>query len=129
MVSDTAGNPPTTLAGLEANTLADGLFHAATWVLVALAVVGFVRLWRSGAAAPGWPVVLGSVLAGWGVFNLVEGTIDHLILGVHHVRDDLGGPLGWDLAFLALGLAQLAGGALLVRSGRARRPPATAAAG
>jgi uncharacterized membrane protein len=121
MVSDTPANPPTTVAGLEANTLADGLFHAVTWVLVALAVVGFVRLWRSGAAAPAWPVVLGSVLAGCGVFNLVEGLIDHIVLGVHHVRDDLGGPLAWDLAFLALGLAQVAGGALLVRSRQARR--------
>ena len=28
-----------------------------------------------------------------------------LLLGIHHVRDDLGGPLGWDLAFLAFGVA------------------------
>ncbi len=73
MVSDTAANPPTTVAGLEANTLADGLFHAGTWVLVALAVVLGVRAWRSGTPAPPWPVLLGLVLCGWGLFNVVEG--------------------------------------------------------
>jgi uncharacterized membrane protein len=50
---------------------------------------------------------LGLLLAGWGLFNLVEGLIDHQLLGVHHVRDDLGGPLGWDLAFLTLGAGLL----------------------
>jgi hypothetical protein len=31
------------------------------------------------------------------------------------VRDDLGAPLGWDLAFLAFGVLLVAGGALLAR--------------
>lgn len=59
--------------------------------------------------------------AGWGVFNLVEGIIDHQILGIHHVRDDLGGPLSWDLGFLAFGLLLVVGGAVLARTG-ARSP-------
>jgi hypothetical protein len=29
------------------------------------------------------------LLAGWGAFNVVEGVIDHQMLGIHHVRDDL----------------------------------------
>jgi uncharacterized membrane protein len=33
----------------------------------------------------------------------MEGLIDHQILGVHHVRDDLGGPLSWDIGFLIFG--------------------------
>jgi uncharacterized membrane protein len=115
MLSDTPGNPPTTVAGLEANTLADGVFHAGTWVLVAAGVVLLLRGWRAGRPAPPWPVQLGLVLAGWGIFNVVEGVIDHLVLGVHHVRDDLGGPLEWDLAFVALGLVQVAAGAALAR--------------
>ncbi|MFW5469913.1 DUF2243 domain-containing protein [Knoellia sp. CPCC 206435] len=47
-----------------------------------------------------------------------RGVVDHLLLGVHHVRDDLGGPLAWDLGFLALGAVQLAGGWLLHERGR-----------
>ena len=47
---------------------------------------------------------------------MVEGLIDHQILGVHHVRDDLGAPLGWDLAFLASGVVLVAAGTALARS-------------
>jgi uncharacterized membrane protein len=112
----------TTVAGLEANTLADGFFHLATWVLVALGVGLMVRAWQRGELAPPWRAHVGLMLAGWGVFNLVEGLIDHQILGVHHVRDDIGAPIGWDLAFLASGVLLLAIGAALVRSARRAGP-------
>ncbi|HVJ95489.1 MAG TPA: DUF2243 domain-containing protein, partial [Acidimicrobiia bacterium] len=38
----------------------------------------------------------------------------------HHVRDDLGGPLSWDLAFLAFGVVLVIGGFLLRNSDVAR---------
>ena len=73
---------------------------------------------RVGAAVAGH---LGMLLAGWGVFNLVEGLIDHQLLGIHHVRDDLGAPLGWDLGFLAFGALRVVAGLTLARPVRARR--------
>jgi uncharacterized membrane protein len=48
----------------------------------------------------------------------VEGVVDHEILAIHHVRDDLGGPIGWDLGFLAIGLALLLVGLALSRDTR-----------
>jgi len=57
----------------------------------------------------------GLLLVGWGGFNLVEGIVDHHILGIHHVRDDTGAPLGWDLAFLALGATLVVAGLTLKR--------------
>ena len=80
-----------------------------------------VRAWQQRRLAPPWRVHLGALLAGWGTFNVVEGLIDHQILGVHHVRDDLGAPLGWDLAFIALGVILVAVGLALARSHRGRR--------
>ena len=118
MVSDTDGNPVTTVEGLNANTLADGLFHAVTWLLVLAATLGMVALWRSGRTAPPWRSTVGLLLVGWGLFNLVEGVVDHMLLGVHHVRDDLGGPLSWDIGFLVLGALLVAGGAAMHRSAR-----------
>jgi uncharacterized membrane protein len=120
LTGDNGGEPMDTVAGLEANTLADGFFHLATWVLVALGTLLTVRAWQSGELAPPWRLHLGMLLAGWGVFNVVEGLIDHQLLGIHHVRDDLGGPLGWDLGFLGLGVLLIAAGVALSRS--ARRP-------
>ena len=117
MVSDVAAHPTTTVAGLEANTLADGFFHVATWLFLLAASLLTIRAWQQGRLAPTWRFHLGLVAAGWGVFNLVEGLVDHQILGVHHVRDDLGGPLSWDLGFLAFGVLLVVGGLLVHRSG------------
>src|SRR3954454_24376617 len=117
MVSNTEDHPVTTVAGLRANTLADGLFHSFTWVLVVLGVVLTIMSWRRGRLAPTWRFQIGLLLAGWGAFNLVEGIVDHQILGIHHVRDDLGGPLSWDLGFLAFGAVLVVGGWALHRAG------------
>ena len=103
MVSDVGEHPTTTVAGLEANTLADGLFHALTWVFVVAASIGTLHSWRQGRIAPTWSFHSGLVLTGWGLFNVVEGLVNHQLLGVHHVRDDLGGPLSWDIGFLVFG--------------------------
>jgi uncharacterized membrane protein len=110
MLSAVDDYPVSTLAGLEVNTLADGVFHLATWLFVLAASVMTIAMWRQGRLAPNWSFHFGLVLAGWGIFNIVEGLVDHQILGVHHVRDDLGGPLLWDLAFLGLGALLVVGG-------------------
>lgn len=112
-----ARTPPTTLAGLEVNTVADGFFHVVTWVLVVAAVVTAYTAWQQGRLAPNSSFHLGLVLAGWGIFDLVEGVIDHHVLGIHHVRDDLGAPLSWDLGFLVFGVLLIAGGWALHRRG------------
>jgi len=129
---DTGGEPMDTVAGLEANTLVDGFFHLATWLLVSSAMLLTVRAWQRRELAPPWRTHFGLLLAGWGTFNLVEGLIDHQLLGIHHVRDDLGAPLGWDAAFLALGVLLIAVGVALVRSANAspaaKEPSPTAAA-
>jgi uncharacterized membrane protein len=109
MLSEVDRYPPTTVAGLEANTLADGLFHAAAWVAVA---VGLLLMRRR--PSRNRPALLGLLLAGWGVFNLVEGVVDHHLLGLHHVRH--GPAQGWyDAAFLALGVLLVVGGWALYR--------------
>lgn len=113
MLTATGDHPMTTVAGLETNTLVDGFFHIATWLLVVAGSALAVRAWQAGRLAPPWRVHVGLLLAGWGIFNLAEGLIDHQLLGIHHVRDDLGGPLGWDLAFLASGALLIAVGAAL----------------
>jgi uncharacterized membrane protein len=116
--------PASTVAGLEDNTLADGLFHVSTWLALVVATAAMVRQWQRDRSPPPGRWVMGLALAGWGLFNVVEGLVDHLVLGVHHVRDDIGAPLGWDLGFLALGAALVAGGLALARDPRDPRAPA-----
>jgi uncharacterized membrane protein len=109
--------PATTVGSLEDNTLWDGLFHISTWVFVA---IGVFLLWRAVSAGyrTTWRSLTGLLLAGWGIFNLVEGVVDHHILTIHHVRDDVSDPLWWDLGFLAFGALLVAIGLALRRSER-----------
>ena len=113
LLTSTGDHPATTVAGLEANTLADGLFHAATWLATAS---GLLLVWSAApqrSPVPPLRVLLGTLGAGWGLFNLVEGVVDHHLLGIHHVHPSES--LAWDLAFLASGVLLLAGGSLLAR--------------
>ena len=119
IVSSVEDYPVTTVAGLKINTLADGFFHVAMWVLVVAASVTTISAWRQGRLAPNYAFHFGLVVAGWGVFNLVEGLIDHQILNVHHVRDDLGAPLSWDIGFLVFSVLLIVGGWALHRRGAA----------
>ncbi|MEU2085922.1 DUF2243 domain-containing protein [Streptomyces albus] len=109
---------PHTVSGLEMNTVWDGIFHAVCWlaVLLGLAVL-YARVTTGRRRVWGSRVLWGWIIAGWGVFNLVEGLLDHQILGIHHVH---GGPyqLWWDIGFLVLGALLLAGGCLFQRGGR-----------
>lgn len=120
MVSDTDGHSTSTVAGLETNTFADGLFHAAAWICVLVGVALAIRAWRIGRPAARWPTQVGLLVIGWGAFNIVEGLVDHHILEIHHVRDDLGGPLSWDLGFLGISALLVLAGWALIRIDRPR---------
>lgn len=112
--------PADTLGSLELNTLWDGLFHSATYVFI---VIGLVLLWRSAHRRHLYwsnKLLLGTLLAGFGLFNCTEGVIDHNLLGLHHVNETVPREqwIYWDLGFLAWGAAMLVGGWLMVRAGQ-----------
>lgn len=94
------------------NMLGDGLFHLACLILVCAGIALLARA----APVPG-RALTGWIVAGWGVFNLVEGVIDHLVLGVHHVRHGEA-QLLWDLGFLAFGAVLVGLGLAVARPKR-----------
>jgi uncharacterized membrane protein len=115
-----AGYPPDSVANLQFNTLLDGLFHTTTYIFVA---IGLVLLWRAAHRTHGrWSnkMLVGTLLIGFGSFNLVEGLIDHHLLGLHHVNETAPPAqwLYWDLGFLLWGAIMVMGGWLLFRLGK-----------
>ncbi len=94
--------PPVDLVAMKYNMIWDGAFHALTWTAC---FVGVLLLFRAGRV-PGvvWSLrlLLGMMLAGWGLFDLVEGLIDHQLLGLHHVHPGAQ-QAAWDLGFVTLG--------------------------
>jgi uncharacterized membrane protein len=111
--------PPNDLVSMKVNMLWDGVFHALTWLMTA---AGLWRLWsavRRSDVLLSTPALAAALLLGWGLFNAVEGTINHQILGIHHVHPG-SGQLAWDLAFIGSGLVLCAIGWLMLRQVRQR---------
>lgn len=109
--------PRTDIVNVETNMVWDGLFHVFTWIMTAL---GIAMLWRVEAKAEvphSTKVFVGSLLQGWGYFNLVEGVIDHHLLGLHHVVERLGVSI-FDYLFLLSGVGLILLGQALIRNGR-----------
>ncbi len=107
--------PTTTLTNDKLNMFWDGLFHAFTWTMT---VVGLALLWRAvlrDDVPNSTRCFLGGLALGAGLFNLVEGLIDHHLLRVHFVIDRPG-HLPWDLAFLASGAILIGLGVAVIRS-------------
>jgi uncharacterized membrane protein len=106
--------PPDNLVDAKINMFWDGVFHASVW---ALTVAGIVLMFRAGRRSDAlWSgrLLAGATLLGWGLFNLVEGIVDHHLLQLHHVMDEAANPWPADLLFLAWGLAMLIAGWRLV---------------
>lgn len=115
-----AGYPPDSVDNLRINTFWDGLFHAGTYIFTG---AGLYTLWRhSRKSHIRWSARLltGTLLMGFGLFNLVEGVVDHQLLGLHHVNETAprGQWIYWDIAFLLWGAAMLGGGWTFYRSGK-----------
>ncbi len=79
--------------------------------------LGIILLFKA-ARSPGilWSgrILGGGMLLGWGLFNVVEGLVDHYLLGIHHVVERLGLSI-WDHLFIAASLIMLVVGFFLIR--------------
>ena len=110
--------PPTTLDAMEVNMMWDGLFHASVW---GVTLAGVFMMWsaaRRGDAIPSLQAFVGQLILGWGLFNLIEGSVDHQILAVHYVRQ-VPDYTVYNLAFLAVGgVGFVLIGWALMRAGR-----------
>jgi uncharacterized membrane protein len=98
---------------IRVQILADGLFHAAAYLLAA---GGLVLLWRGGQARPADRIVLGWTVLGFAAWQFADVTLAHWAIGLHRVRVDVPDPLVWDIGWLVvLGALPLIAGLWLLR--------------
>jgi uncharacterized membrane protein len=109
-----ARRPKDSIVNMEINMFWDGLFHAFTWVATAVGIAMLFRAARRADVPWSGKVLAGSMIAGWGLFNFVEGIVDHQILHVHHVIERLG-PSVWDWVFIASGAVLMGIGWVMIR--------------
>jgi uncharacterized membrane protein len=112
--------PVNTIENLRLNTLWDGIFHSSTYLFV---IAGLFILWRTAQRRHlYWSTKLlaGTMLMGFGAFNIVEGIVDHHLLGIHHVNEtvDIQYRIYWDIGFIVWGAAMFLIGWYLFRKGK-----------
>ncbi|OLY94709.1 hypothetical protein BUE76_06770 [Cnuella takakiae] len=106
--------PPTDLVAKTVNMFWDGIFHAFCLLVV---LVGVVMLWKTGRRADAdrsGNLLWGGLLAGWGLFNILEGLMDHHILKLHNVREITGNVAAWNFGFLGFSVVLLGVGWRLI---------------
>jgi uncharacterized membrane protein len=114
----------TDYTGKSINMFWDGIFHFFCLIVV---LVGIVLMWKLLSAKNvdrSGRLLAGGLLLGWGLFNIVEGIIDHHILKLHNVIElsanhDLG-----NYAFLGISVLMLIGGYALAHKGNRSGKPA-----
>ena len=107
--------PKTSVSNLEVNMFWDGVFHTFTWCTTLL---GVILLWRAGAhRVAHWSRkgFFGGLFLGWGLFNFIEGVIDHYVLNLRHVLQSHG-QSAFDAAFVGSGIVFAFCGWLAIRS-------------
>jgi uncharacterized membrane protein len=119
-----AGYPADSGPNLEVTMLWDGVFHLSPYLFVLL---GLLMLWRAAHRTHvRWSgkLLAGTMLIGVGLFNGVEGIIDHHLLGIHHVNETVPPDqwMFWDMGFLSWGALMLLWGWRLLRQGRQATP-------
>jgi len=106
--------------------MSDGIFHFG--VSIAL-VIGGILLWLAGnptSVEKGNRFVLGGFLMGAGIFNVVEGIINHHLLQIHRVKPGDPNAMMYDLSFLALGFILAVIGYAIRKSSKKQQAPVSA---
>jgi uncharacterized membrane protein len=107
---------PTSIGQLQLENTQDGFFDLALWLVLLVGTGMLFRAARCALPAGNGRVLFGSILAGAGLFNFLEGLIDHQILGIHHVLPGNPHQFLFDMLYLAIGVLFVVIGAWFIRS-------------
>ncbi|MFN7118267.1 MAG: DUF2243 domain-containing protein [Saprospiraceae bacterium] len=107
--------PPVNYINKSINMFWDGIFHTGTLIIT---LIGIIQLWKL-LPRPDIDrssrLLVGGMLLGWGLFNLIEGTIDHHILKLHNVKEITANVAGWNIGFLGFSVVLIVVGFWLTR--------------
>ncbi|RYE22979.1 MAG: DUF2243 domain-containing protein, partial [Sphingobacteriaceae bacterium] len=109
--------PPVTLLNKSVNMFWDGIFHAFCLVVVMVGLILLLKLFFRKDILITKTAFYGSLCLGWGLFNLIEGVIDHQILKLHNVREVTENIALWNYGFLAFAIILIISGSALIRKG------------
>jgi uncharacterized membrane protein len=118
--------PPTTLIAKSLNMFWDGIFHLFTLAVTFIGILMLYQLIKRKEHLVCNCLFGGGLLLGWGIFNLVEGLLNHHIFQLHHVKEFSPDYHLWDMGFTLLSVIMVIAGWLLIRKCKKNQPITTA---
>jgi uncharacterized membrane protein len=107
---------PTTLVAKSVNMFWDGIFHAGMLIVVAFGIALLWKITRRENCDTSGRILAGGFFIGWGMFNTVEGIIDHHVLKLHNVRELAASQDLWNYGFLFVSAVFVILGTVIFRS-------------
>ncbi|HEX8561569.1 MAG TPA: DUF2243 domain-containing protein [Flavobacterium sp.] len=110
--------PPDTLLDSKVNMFWDGLFHLFTLLVT---IIGILLLWKlhgKTTISNSGSLLGGGIIMGWGLFNFIEGGINHHLLRLHNIRENAADPELWNYGFLFFSALLLAIGYFLIQKAK-----------
>jgi len=109
---------PTSIQQLQRENTQDGFFHLGLWLVLSVGTMMLFRAARQIVRPWNGGMLLGSMLAGCGLFNFAEGIVNHQILGIHHLLPGHPYQFLFDMLYLANGVLFFIVGAWLIQLSR-----------
>ena len=109
--------PPTTLMNKSVNMFWDGIFHTFCLIVAITGLYLLLQLFFRKDVLITRAIFTGGLILGWGIFNLVEGVIDHHLLRLHNVKEISENVLAWNYGFLGVSVLLVLAGIRVIRGG------------
>lgn len=110
--------PATNYVGKSINMFWDGIFHLFCLIVVFIGIVLFWKLLFRKDIDRSGKLLVGGLLMGWALFNIVEGIIDHHLLKLHNVFEYTQNHFTANAIFLGLSVLLAVLGYAIIRSHR-----------
>jgi uncharacterized membrane protein len=89
-------------ADMRVQIMADGLFHAAMYLVAAAGLYMLYRARADLSLPRGGRRLMANFWIGFGVWHVLDAVLSHWVTRIHRIRMDAANPLAWDLAWLFL---------------------------
>ncbi|MFZ6874710.1 DUF2243 domain-containing protein [Undibacterium sp. Di27W] len=114
-------HPITSIKNLPVSNFTSSMTGSLTYTLTyVFFITAFILFWqasRTYSMEPSSPLLKGSLLTGWGIFNMIEGIIGHCLLSTHRAEGSvaIAHAMYWDICFLVTGVIMLVAGIKLIQ--------------
>ena len=107
--------PPKDYVSKSVNMFWDGIFHAFCLIVVLTGIILLWKLLKRNDISRSGNLLAGGLIGGWGLFNVVEGVIDHQILQLHNVVEISANHAIANYSFLGASVLMLVAGFVLIK--------------